>query len=67
MVNKAQLISEIQQINRSADREWLARFDLQALRRYLEHLQQTLEPRGSESFWLRLAETPAVVTRRAAG
>ncbi len=64
---KAQLINGIIQINRSARPDWLACFDVSALSRYLEHLQQALEPRGSCSFWQRDGETPAVVTRKPIG
>jgi len=67
MHRKAQLIDEIIEINRSAEPGWLARFDVAALSRYLEHLRQSLEPRGGRSFWQRDGETPAVVTRRKAG
>ena len=64
MLSKAQIIDAIQQRNRSARREWLDMFATSALRRYLDHLQLTLEPRGRNSRWIRAAETPAIVTRR---
>ena len=64
MLSKAQIIDAIQQLNRSARREWLDMFATSALRRYLDHLQLTLEPRGRGSRWIRAAETPAIVTRR---
>jgi len=63
MLSKPQIISSIQQINQSARHDWLDRFDAMALRRYLDHLQHALEPRGGESFWIRDGETHAVVTR----
>jgi len=63
MLSKEQVISGIQQINRSARREWLAVFDISALRRYLDHLQRTIEPRGGHSVWVRPNETAAIVTR----
>ena len=66
MQSKDQLIDSILQINRSTSRDWLAAFDVSALRRYLDHLQLTLEPRGGASFWIREPETPAVVTRKPA-
>ena len=66
MLDKGRLIELISEINRSARRDWLARFDLAALRLYHEHLQRTTEPRGGHSAWLRPGDTPAVVTRRAA-
>jgi hypothetical protein len=66
MPSKAQLIDGILQLNPSASKDWLDLFDVAALRRYLDHLQHALEPRGGQSVWLRDAETPAVVTRRPA-
>ncbi len=63
MQTKAQLIDGILQINHSAKQEWLDLFDERALLRYLDHLQHAQEPRGRDSYWLRDAETPAVVTR----
>ncbi len=67
MISKAKLIDSIQQINRSANRDWLDLFDVSDLRHYLDHLQQTLEPRGAGSVWLRPSESSAVVTRRPLG
>ncbi len=64
MLNKTQTITAIQEINRSASRDWLDFFEVSALRHYLDHLQQTIQPRGGESVWVRPGETPAVVTRR---
>lgn len=66
MLSKEQIIQAIQQINRSARQEWLSLFDVSALRRYLDHLQRTLEPRGGHSIWVRPNETSAVVTREPA-
>lgn len=64
MLDKAKVIDLIRDINRSARHDWLAGFDLESLRLYLEHLQRTLEPRGGHSAWIRPGDTPAVVTRR---
>jgi len=64
MLTKGQIIEMIQQFNQSARREWLDLFDAAALRRYLEHLQWSLQPRGRESVWIREGETPAVLTRQ---
>jgi hypothetical protein len=66
MLSKDQIIAGIQQINRSAQQEWLSLFDVSALRRYLDHLQRTLEPRGGHSVWVRPNETAAVMTREPA-
>jgi hypothetical protein len=62
MLNKLQVIEGIREINPTARLDWLGRFDLGALRRYLEHLEVTLEPRGT--CWERCGDTPAVVTAR---
>ncbi|NBX24668.1 MAG: hypothetical protein EBQ99_01220 [Planctomycetes bacterium] len=66
MLTKEQLIESIQRINAAADRVFLQQFDWHALRRYLDHLQITLEPRGLESRWKRPGDTAAVVWRRSA-
>ena len=66
MLKRSQIIRHIQAINPTAKADWLSRFDDTALRYYLDHLQKILEPRGSQSFWVRPGETPPVVTRRAA-
>ncbi len=65
-MSKEQIIDGIQEINRSARPEWLSLFDTAALRRYLDHLQRTLEPRGGHSVWVRPNETPAIITRQPA-
>lgn len=65
MLNKNQLISSIQEINLSARADWLELFDISALRNYLNNLQRTLEPRGAESGWIRLGDTPPIVGRHA--
>ena len=64
MISKDQVIEHIQQINRSARRDWLAVFDISALQQYLDHLLITLEPRGRLSTWLRPAGHSAALTRR---
>lgn len=66
MHSKERLIEDIQEHNRSAHREWLELFDVDALRRYLEHLRWTLEPRGRHSFWVRQGDSPAMMTRQPA-
>ncbi|TVQ55348.1 MAG: hypothetical protein EA377_03605 [Phycisphaerales bacterium] len=63
MLTKNQIIEMIQQFNQSARLEWLQLFDTTALRRYLDHLQWTMEPRGGQSTWIREGDTPAVVSR----
>lgn len=64
MISKDQLIEHIQQINRSARREWLAVFDVSALQHYLDHLMMTIEPRDRTSRWMRAGTGHAAVTRR---
>jgi hypothetical protein len=66
MQTKDQLIEGIQRINPAAERSFLQAFDWHALRRYLDHLHLTLEPRGLESRWRRPGDTAAVVWRRSA-
>jgi hypothetical protein len=63
VLSKQQVIDSITQINRSARRDWLEVFEMPALRRYLDHLQRTLEPRGGRSRWIRPGDTRAVVTK----
>ena len=65
MISKTRIINGILQLNRSAKADWLNNFATPALRRYLDHLQVTIEPRGRTSVWERSGETPAVVTRTA--
>lgn len=64
MISKDQIIEHIQQINRSARRDWLNLFDVSALQKYLDHLMVTLEPRGRSSVWVRGTTSPAAMTRR---
>ncbi len=67
MIKKHQIIDAIQQVNRSARHDFLQMFGTSALRRYLDRLDLTLEPRGRGSFWIRQGETPAIVTRQPTG
>ena len=64
MLTKTGLIELIHEINPTADLGWLDEFSPKDLERYLSHLQQTLEPRGSS--WTRLGDTTAVVCRKPA-
>ena len=65
-MSKFQIIEAIQQINRSASLEWLADFEIPALRSYLDHLQLVLEPRGRQSTWQRPGDTAAFISRQPA-
>ncbi|MEE2907436.1 MAG: hypothetical protein VX527_06335 [Planctomycetota bacterium] len=64
MLTKTGLIDLIHEINPTADLGWLDEFSPEDLERYLDHLQHTLEPRGSS--WKRLGDTTAVVSRKPA-
>ena len=63
MLSKTCVINAIMQLNRSAPPEWLNKFAVGALRKYLDHLEVAIGPRGRTSIWTRSGETPAVVTR----
>lgn len=63
-MGKDNLIEAIRTHNPTAPVRWLNRFDIPALRVYLDHLLSTLEPRGSS--WVRPGDTTAIVHRRAA-
>lgn len=66
MLCKKQLIEAILELNPSAARRWLESFDTPALRRYLKRLRYVERPRGHGSYWVRDAETTAVVSRKPA-
>mgnify|MGYP006299139263 CR=1 FL=1 len=66
-MRKDDLITEIVNVNRTADRTWLMTFDEDDLRRYRDNLERTREPRGRDSIWVRSGDTPAIITRIAAG
>lgn len=61
MPSKHEIIDRIRQINRTADPQWLERFDDSSLFDYLEHLQLLMEPRGRTSVWRRRGESAAAV------
>ncbi|MHC4946645.1 MAG: hypothetical protein ACYTG1_00065 [Planctomycetota bacterium] len=63
-MSKSKLIQHIRQMNPTARRDWLDRFDEQSLRRYLDHLQKTVEPRGGGSVWRRPRHAAAAATTR---
>ena len=60
---RQQTIDGIIRHNASAAVGFLQRFSDQALRRYLEHLEATSQPRGRRAVWVRPGDTSAVVTR----
>ncbi|MFK7961118.1 MAG: hypothetical protein AB8G96_11400 [Phycisphaerales bacterium] len=63
MLSLDQLIDHVMELNPTASREFLARFDRREVQEYLEHLQLTTEPRGSHSAWVRPDGSRAVITR----
>ncbi len=63
MLSKTRVINAIMQLNRSAPPDWLNKFAAPALRKYLDHLEVAIEPRGRASVWTRSPEAPAIVTR----
>ena len=63
MLSKTRVINAIMQLNRSAPPDWLNNFAVPALRKYLDHLEIALEPRGRASVWIRSPNTPPFVTR----
>lgn len=64
-MTKSQLVDAILGFNPTAAVEFLMSFSDFDLRRYLEHLQLTREPRGRCSNWIRESDSPAVVSRNA--
>ena|GEM_PF-627996 len=62
-MSKQQLIEAIRRHNPTADASFLTDFDSDALTHYLHHLRHMARPRGVHSYWVRRAETAAVVTR----
>lgn len=62
-LSRQQLVGGILELNPSATTEFLMDFSERALKRYLDHLTLTGEPRSNKSAWLREASTPAIVAR----
>lgn len=52
-MEKRQLIEEIRKINVSAEEKFLAQFDEEALRQYLDHLQAAQQNRIHIAGWVR--------------
>jgi len=57
-MNKRQLIEGIREINDTAQPEFLAQFDDEALRQYLEHLRQAKEKRVKVMGWVKTIPRP---------
>jgi len=62
-LSRQQVVDEIIEINPSASADFLAQFDDDLLRKYLDHLHYTQGPRGSGS-WDRPNDAPAIMVRR---
>jgi hypothetical protein len=62
-LSRTQVVDEIIEINPSATASFLAQFDDELLRKYLDHLHYTQGPRGSGS-WDRPNDAPAIMVRR---
>jgi hypothetical protein len=57
-MNKRQLIDGIRQLNQTAQPDFLAQFDDDALRQYLEHLQSAQEKRLRVESWVKTIPRP---------
>ncbi len=64
MMTKQQMIEAIRQRNRSAQQEFLVRFDEASLRSYLDRLTVVAGRRGRDSIWVR--PNPHVKSKRTA-
>lgn len=61
-----ELVDKILEINPTANGNYLSGFGRDALSHYLDHLQTSTGPRGRQAAgWVRRAETPGIVGRRA--
>lgn len=61
-----ELVDKILEINPTANGNYLSGFGRDALSHYLDHLQTSTGPRGRHAGgWVRRAETPGIVGRRA--
>jgi hypothetical protein len=57
-MNKRQLIDGIRQLNQTAQPEFLAQFDDEALAQYLRHLQTAQEKRLKVAGWVKSIPKP---------
>lgn len=62
-LSRSQIMERIISINPTATVAFLSRFEERPLKRYLEHLTATQEPRGRSAWWLRPGDSPAIVVR----
>jgi hypothetical protein len=61
-MSKRQLIDEIRQINTTAQPQFLAQFDEQALKQYLDHLEAARQKRVRIGTWVRATPQMRVLT-----
>jgi len=52
-MNKLQLIEDIRRFNSTANKQFLAQFDEQALKQYLEHLEGAYHKHARIASWVR--------------
>ena len=57
-MNKRQLIDGIREINQTAQPDFLAQFDEEALRQYLDHLKTAMEKRLKVAGWVKSVPRP---------
>jgi hypothetical protein len=57
-MNKRQLIEEIRQLNQTAQPDFLAQFDDDALHQYLRHLENAQEKRLKVEGWVKSLPRP---------
>jgi len=57
-MNKRQLIDGIRQLNQTAQPEFLAQFDDDALEQYLQHIQTATEKRVTVAGWVKSIPKP---------
>ncbi len=57
-MNKRQLIDAVRQLNQTAQPDFLAQFDEDSLRQYLEHLQSAQDKRLKVAAWVKSVPRP---------
>ena len=63
LITRAQLISQILELNPTATPGFLSHFDEDSLRDYAEHLAVAQRPREERGGWVRRTNVPAIVVR----
>jgi hypothetical protein len=62
-MSKQQMVALIREHNRTAEADFLMRFEPRVLESYLRRLTLIHNQRGRTSVWVREGDTPAVVAR----